>query len=164
MSFKVIETQEELDNIVQERLDKVFKKHKGEMVELEKKFEGYLSPEDAQKLKASYEDKEKELNGSLSSKDEKYKEIEAKLAEANKKISGYELDSIRLKVALSNGIPYELAGKLEGKTEKELTTDAKKLASFMGQGTKNEPRFNPSDSDVDGVEKAFLEKNPGLKI
>lgn len=164
MSFKIIETQEAFDEAIKERLERQSRKFDSEKEELIKKYEGYLSPEDVTKLKASYEDKEKKFNDSMSSQNDKYKELESKLEEANRKVSGYEKDALRLKVALANGIPYELAGKLDGDTEEELADDAKKLAAFVGNGKKAEPRFNPSESDVDGVEKAFLEKNPGLKI
>lgn len=168
MSFTVIETQEQLDAVIKERLDRQASKHSKELAELKAKYEGYLSPDDVTKLKASYEDKVNELNGSISSNADKQKEFETQLAEANKKLSQYQRESMQVRVAMSNGIPYELASRLTGSTEEELTEDAKKLASFVSSTSQvtnqKSPSFNPSQNEVDGVTARFKELNPNLKF
>ena len=168
MSFTVIETQEQLDAVIKERLERQASKHSKELAELKAKYEGYLSPDDVTKLKASYEDKVNELNGSISSNADKQKEFETQLAEANKKLSQYQRESMQVRVAMSNGIPYELASRLTGSTEEELTEDAKKLASFVSStsqvASQKSPSFNPSQNEVDGVTARFKELNPNLKF
>lgn len=169
MSFTVIETQEQLDAIIKERLERQASKHSKELEELKKTYEGYLSPDDVTKLKASYEDKVNELNGSITTQNDKYKEFETQLAEANKKLTQYQKESMQVRVAMSNGIPYELASRLNGTTEEELTEDAKKLASFVSSNTtqvtsQKSPSFNPSNNELDGVTARFKELNPTLKF
>lgn len=46
-------------------------------------------------------------------------------------IAKYEKESKRVKVAMENGIPYELAGKLSGETEDEMKKDAEAFSKFL---------------------------------
>ena len=166
MPFKPIETQEDLDALIKDRLAKQKAKFEEEKAEILKKYEGYLSPEDVEKAKTSYEDKVNALNTSISERDEKEKVLQAQLDEANAKNSQYEVSALKMRVALSNGIPYELADRLNGTTEEELIADAKQMASLFGssQTTQTTPEYTPSNGDADGVTEAFRKLNPTLKI
>ena len=166
MPFKPIETQEEFDALIKDRLAKQKAKFEEEKAEITKKYEGYLSPEDVEKAKKSYEDKVTALNASISERDEKEKTLQTQLDEANAKNSKYESSALKMRVALSNGIPYELADRLNGTTEEELTVDAKKMASLFGSShtPQNTPEYTPSNGDTDGVTQAFKKLNPTLKI
>ena len=52
----------------------------------------------------------------------------------NTKIKGYELNSMRMKIALENGIPYHLADRLKGEDEESITRDAKIMSEFVSKG------------------------------
>ena len=123
--FKPINTQEELDAAIAERI-------RAET----SKFADY----DALKEKAGKYD---ELIGKNLEK--QVETLQEKLNAANKTISGNaqtiaeltarvetaEGAALRAKVAHANNIPYEMAGRLNGSTEEELTADAKVLAKFV---------------------------------
>ena len=48
-----------------------------------------------------------------------------------KQIAGYETANLRTRIALQNGLPYDLADRLQGADEESLTADAERLASFI---------------------------------
>lgn len=102
--------------------------------------------------------------------------VKAAIAEATGKFEGYispeehakalktaELDCMKLKAAVNAGIPIELAEKLSGDDEEAVTKDAEMLAGLMMKCVHQPRHFDPEGGTLDGVEKAFYEKNPDLK-
>ena len=116
--FEAIETREQFEEAVKDRLEQ-------ERETVRREFSGCLSPE-------AVEEKYKEY---LSPKEaeEKYKGYLSPEDAANKDatIAKYEKESKRVKVAMENGIPYELAGKLSGGTEDEMKKDAEAFSKFL---------------------------------
>ena len=104
------------------------------VAEAVKQYEGWISPEEHQKA------------------------IDALNAENTEKLLG----AYRAKAALAAGLPQELADRLTGDTEEAIRKDAELLAGLTksAQGT---PHFDADGGTMDGVEKAFFEKNPSLK-
>lgn len=117
--FKPIETQEALDAILKERLDR---QKKSVTEEVRKEYEGWISPEEAKKSA----DKITALTGKLS-------DSETKIADLTAKNSAYEISSVKMKVARETGLPYELAERLSGNTEDEIRKDAETLSQFASQ-------------------------------
>lgn len=160
MAFKPIETQEELDRIITERLERD-----------RKKYEGYMSAEDVQKLKDTYEAK-------VNANTDKYTTLEKERNDLLAKVKGYEVGTLKTKVALANGLPIGVTDYLKGETEEELSESAKTLATFFTtpkadpkpepkepEGTPGAPLgTNTQGGQVSGVEKHFMELNPNLKI
>lgn len=156
MAFKVIETQEELDNIIKERLERA-----------EKKYEGFMSAEDVQKLKDTYEATTKADN-------EKYNALEKEKEDLMNKVKGYEVGTLKTKVALANGLPIGVTDYLKGETEEELTESAKTLSSMFTPKADPKPKeegkpLAPQGANTQGgtmseVEKRFMELNPNLKV
>lgn len=119
--FKVIETQEQFDEMLKDRL-------KRERETVKKEYEGYLSPADiAEKYK-----------GYLSPTD-----IEAKFKdhlspeEATKlrtKIKGYETDSVKTRIAHETGLSYEAVQFLRGEDEDSIRKSAESLKGLVGIG------------------------------
>lgn len=71
------------------------------------------------------------------------------------------LKCYRSKAAMQAGLPEELAARLTGDTEEEITKDAQAIAALTkSAGT---PHFHADGGVMSGVEKAFYEKNPALK-
>ena len=159
--FTPITTQEQLEAVLKDRLERQSKKFDTEKADLEKKYSGYMSSDDVTKLKQSYEDQIKDLN----TKVDAGASVQTELDNAKKQIEAQKIDSLRIKTALQNGIPYEFADRLKGTTAEELTADAKLFAkgftNHAGQHT--QPAYNGESKDIDAVSARFYELNPKLK-
>lgn len=123
MEFKIIETQEEFDKAIQERLNR-------QKESIEKQYADYA---EVKERNITLEKEVGTLNKTLSETNEKYANHDKDLSELNDKIAGYETASIRTRIALQHGIPYDLASRLVGEDEEALTKDAEKLASLVKQ-------------------------------
>ena len=148
--FEAIETREQFEEAVKDRLEQ-------ERETVRREFSGYLSPE-------AVEEKYKEY---LSPKDaeEKYKGYLSPEDAANKDaaIAKNEKESKRVKVAMENGIPYELAGKLSGETEDEMKKDAEAFSKFL-KGKTTYPNFTrDTDNKDDSIREATKKMLNNLK-
>ena len=47
-------------------------------------------------------------------------------------VQNYESSSLKTKVALEIGLPYQMASRLSGSTEEEIRTDAEAMAKLIG--------------------------------
>lgn len=158
MAFKTIETQEQFDEAIKERLEREAKK-----------YEGYMSPSDVSKLQ---DDFKKQIEDAAKSSAEYTKQIEdlnKSILEKDSKISQYETSSVKMRVALANGLPYEMASRLNGSTEEEIQADAEKLVKLFNvnnQGSLNKaPQASTTKANAeDGVTRHFKEMNPNLKL
>lgn len=116
--FTIIDTQEKFDEAVEERI-------KQERTEVEEKYKGYLSPETVQKNYEGYlspDDVQKKYGSYLSPEE---------VAKKDAKIKGYETESLKVKLALEAGVPYELASKLSGEDEESIKKDAEIMAKYL---------------------------------
>ncbi len=148
--FKPITTQEDFDTAIKDRLER-------ERKTIEKKYEGFLSPED---VKQKYE-------GYLSAEDvqEKYKDyLSPELAEAKDKvIKSYQSKEKKVQIAMDEGIPYELAGRISGETEEDMKKDARILATFLKKGNPY-PDYDPEpNGNKDGKKTAMKKMLDNLK-
>ena len=118
--FKAITTQEEFDAAIGERL-------KREQATVRKEFEGFLSPDDAAKKYAGYlspEDEKEKYKGYLSPDE---------AAKKDAKIKSYETDSVKTRIALELGLPFEMAARLKGETEEDIRKDAEIVSKLVRQ-------------------------------
>lgn len=129
--FKPIETQEEFDAAIKDRLHR-----EGETIRKE-----YADYDDLKKAKATYEDDKKALEKTIGEGKTRIKELEDQIKESNKKIHGYELDALKTKVATEAGLPFELRGRLNGDTEEELRKDAENFRKSLGP-SREQPRVS----------------------
>lgn len=119
--FKPIETQEQLDAIIGERLERerktIRKEYEGfiSQEDVAKKYEGYLSPEDVQK---KYE-------GYLSPEE---------VAKKDNQIKAYETDSVKTRIAHETGLSYEAINFLKGEDEESIRKSAEMLKGLVGDG------------------------------
>lgn len=117
--FKVIETQEQFDEALKDRLER-------ERKATRKEFEGFLSPtEVAEKYKdhLSAEEVEKKYKNYLSPD---------KVAELNQKIKGYETDSAKTRIANEMGLSYDAVQFLKGDDEEAIRQSAESLKGLVG--------------------------------
>jgi hypothetical protein len=147
--FKAIETQEAFDAAIKARLER---NTRSVTEEVTKKFEGYISPDDAKKSTDRITALEKELADG-----------KATIADLTAKNSAYEISSVKMKIAREAGLPAELAERLNGSTEEELKKDAEALAALVKPAHQPRPRSTEGGSNLSGVEEAFYKKNPTLR-
>ncbi len=136
--FTPITTQDEFDTAISARLQREKDKYKD-----------YMSPEDVQKKYKDY------LSPDQVS--EKYKDYLApeQATELNNKIKEYETSSAKMRIALEEGLPLDLADRIQGTDEESMKADAKKLAAYAKPQTDPpkappydpEPEVNPNDKN-----------------
>lgn len=115
--FKPIETQEQFDAAISERL-------KRDRETTAKKYEGWTSPEKLAEITAEHEKTVKALQESAA-------ETEKKLAEKDAEIEAgakYRTDLEKTRIALAAGLKIEYAERLQGETAEEWKADAEILA------------------------------------
>lgn len=119
--FKVIETQEQLDAVIRDRIARAEKKVA----------DGYADYEELKKAKADYEQQIADLTEQLKAKDEAITGNNDVVSQLQAKVKDYELASVRTRIAHEVGLPYELANKLAGDDEDTIRADAQKMVAFI---------------------------------
>lgn len=148
--FKIIETQEQLDTIITERVARAKESAR-------KEFEGWLSPEqEAAKLKELQEQNSKQKKEAEETA-AKLTELNSQLAERDKKIAKYETDSAKTRIANEVGLSYEAIEYLRGETEEEIKKSAERLKSIVGNG-KVPPLADPEGDTSKETTKAAYKK------
>lgn len=141
--FKVIETQEQFDEMIKSRLEKAKASVKAEFADY-----------DSLKLDLANATKEKEeLSGKISA-------FEAQVAELTAKLAKSETDSAKTRIAREEGLPFEMVSRLTGTSEDEIRADAKELAKLF---KKTPPQYKPEKVGGDSKEAAFREMLSKMK-
>lgn len=118
--FKPIETQEELDNIIRERLAR-------EREASNKRFEGFISPEDHKKAIA-------EANKSFDEYKKAHEGDAKTIEDLNAKVKTYETASLKSRIAHEVGLGYEWIDRISGDDEESIRKDAESLKTLVGAG------------------------------
>lgn len=148
--FQVIQTQEEFDAKIKERLER-------ERNSVTKQFANWVSPEDNAKVIAEYQKQIDEIKASHS---EDSKTIETLTAQ----VKSYETANLKSKVAYELGLPYGMSSRISGETEEDIRKDAQALKDLIGT-TKpqapqaaTEPRLtqNPEQAKENAAYKKLL--------
>ena len=139
--FKPIETQEELDGIIKERL-------KRERETTQKRFEGWVSPEDHQK---ALEDANKAFDDFKKA----HESDEQTIADLTAKNKAYETASLKSRIAHEVGLSYEWISRISGDDEQSIRADAESLKKLVGSGkpisTKSTESGEGADSKTAGL-------------
>ena len=134
--FTVIETQEQLDKIIGERVRRAEKQ--------------------AAEKYADYDDLKKQI-AHLTEQLQKQKETidshKATVDSLNAKIHDYETASVKTRVALEMGLPYQMASRLTGDDEKAIKADAETMAKLIGN-TKPVAPLGSSEPNVKNTESS----------
>ena len=115
--FKPITTQEEFDAAIKERLSREKAKYS-----------------DYDQLKSLVEDLKKEnvdLKSTIEADSQSKADADKQLEDLQNQIAGYETASLRTRIALQHGLPYDLADRLQGTDEESFKADAERLAGFI---------------------------------
>jgi len=175
MSFKPIETQEQFDEMIKERIGKakesVRKEYEGYISpEQYEAFKGYISPEDMDAKINPMLEQIQSLSGSLESANAKINNLGNDIAERDKsisekddKIKDLSIHIMKKDAAIKYGVPVDICDRINGSTDDEIYKDAQVMSQYVGK------QFSPLRNTeqkpvVDGVTKHFMDLNPNIKL
>lgn len=147
--FTAITSQEQLDSVIGDRLKRSEEKW-------QKKYEGFLSPEE---VEAKMSDLQKQLNdttNALDSINKKSATYEKDLAERDAKIKGFEVSSLKHKIAHEIGLSYDAVDFIQGDDEETIRSSADKFKSLVGSNHST-PGFS-NEPDVSNNKNASIKK------
>ena len=147
--FKIIETQEQLEDVLKKKLER-------ERETIKKEYEGFLSPEDvAEKYKGylSPDDEKNKYKGYLSPEE---------VAKKDAQIKGYETDSVKTRIAHELGLSYDAVGFIKGDDEDAIRKSAETLKTLVGS-TITAPLASTETSATGAEEAALKNTLKGLK-
>lgn len=125
MDFTPITTQEQLNEIIGERL-------KRDREATAKKYEGWMSPDDVNNLKAGYDKQLADAATAADSAAKKYADYDKQLADRDTKIKNYETASVKARIAHETGLSYDAIQFLQGDDEDSIKASAESLKTLMG--------------------------------
>lgn len=120
----------------------------------EKKFEGWVSPEDLETKTSELGNQVSELNDALSSANEKIAEHEKTMAEKEASIKAYEINSVKMRIANESGLSPDAINFLQGDDEEAIKTSAESLKSLVGK-TNVAPLAGGGPPQGDTKDKAY---------
>ena len=118
--FTPITTQEQLDATIEEHV-------KRERENIERKYEGFLSPEEVSKKYGGHlspEDVEKKYEGYIAPEE---------AAKKDAQIKNYENKSKKMRIAHEMGLSYEAAAFITGDSEDAIRKSAESLKNLVGK-------------------------------
>ena len=121
--FTVIETQEQLDKVIGDRI------RRAEAKAAEK----YADYETLKTQNADYVTQISQLQEQLQKQTETINGNQSIVDDLKAQVQNYESSSLKTKVALEMGLPYQMASRLSGSNEDEIRADAEMMAKLIGQ-------------------------------
>ena len=121
--FTVIETQEQLDKVIGDRIRRAE----------EKAAEKYSDYESLKSQNADYVTQISQLQEQLQKQTETINGNQSIVDDLKAQVQSYESSSLKTKVALEMGLPYQMASRLSGSNEDEIRADAETMAKLIGQ-------------------------------
>ena len=150
MEFTPIETQEQFDQMVKDRVERAKKS-------AAKEFETQLK--DLEQLKESVTAKETEigtLKAKLTDLEAEKKTNGESYQSMQKELSQVKLSALKQRIAIDAGIPLEMADRLNGEDEESIKADAEKVKGFWG-AKHVAPSFKTEEVPTDPAEAGFRE-------
>lgn len=134
--FKTIETQEELDGIVEARLKRLK--------------EQYADYEDIKKSKQGLETQINELQQAIESSKTSSEEYQKQISDLTAKVGDYETSNLRTQIGLQHGLPLDLVDRLKGDDAESLKADAERLAGIVKPTIQTPPPLKTTEPVVNG--------------
>lgn len=123
--FKVINTQEEFDERIKERIERAEKK-------AAEAFKGWLSPDEVKALNEAHKGEIEKINAAHSEELKKYAGYDDKFNEQAEKIKSLEMAALKTKIATEKKLPLDAIEFLQGEDEESITANAEKLLKLSG--------------------------------
>lgn len=83
--------------------------------------------------------------------------LQSQITDLTARITTLQNEALQRKIAHEEGLPYELAGRLTGKDEKEMRTDAQALAKYIVKKSAP-PLHDPEPEQTQNSEKSALKE------
>ena len=147
--FKPIESQEEWNAIIKDRL-------KRERETTEKRFEGWVSPDDHQKAI-------NEANKAFDDYKKAHEGDEQTIADLTAKNKAYETASLKSRIAYEVGLSHEWIGRIGGDDEASIRADAEALKKLVGSGSTTLPTKSTDTGTPDAKMAAYKEVLNGIQ-
>ncbi len=125
--FKVINTQEEFDERIKERIERAEKKATEKAADA---FKGWASPDDMKALQEKHKGEIEKLNAAHAEELKKYEGYDAKFAEYENEIKGLKTSALKAKIANEMKLPMDAVEFLQGDDEKTISESATKLSKL----------------------------------
>lgn len=138
MAFTVIETQEQLEKVIGERIRQITEREERKAAE---KYADYDS------LKAQVA----ALTDQTAKQTETLNGNKATIEELTAKVHTYETASVKTAVALEMGLPYQMASRLTGDTEDAIRADAQSMLELIGTRKHSAPLGSPEPTGNSGA-------------
>lgn len=148
--FKAIETQEQLNAIIKARLDRE-----------KEKYADY--DQLSEKIK-TLETENTKLKQTITEKQTSESTTASKIADLEKDVTTWKNKSLKQQIAMKNGLPFELADRLQGDTEESLNEDAERLASLVSVKNYTQPLADKEPNiESNGIEAAWRDVVKNLR-
>ena len=148
--FKVIETQEQLDAIIKSRLDRE-----------KAKYSDYDTL--AEKIK-NLETENTNLKQAITEKETSESTNLTRITELEKDVNAWKNKSLKQQIAMKNGLPFDLADRLQGDNEESLNEDAERLASLVSVKNYTQPLADKEPAfEGRGVDSAWRDVVKNLR-
>lgn len=157
--FKVINTQEEFDTAIKDRLER-------QGTKIREEFSGWASPEALKAINDKYAADIQAMTEKHTKELEKYAGYDEKFKEQEAKIHGLEMAALKTKIANNMKLPIEAIEFLQGEDEKSIMESAEKLSKISSATAPQSRGFtrDTEQGETDGVLSAFRRINPTIKI
>lgn len=143
-TFKSINSQEELNAVIKDRLERAEKSYQ----------EKYADYDSIKAKNGTLESKIAELEKSISDNNTKIADFEKAIAQKDLTLKGYESQSVKQRIAHEMGLPYEMAQRLTGDNEEAIKKDAEVLYKAINQSKGTAPLAN-SEISSDKTTEAY---------
>lgn len=130
--FQKIETQEQLDALISERI-----RQEQEMIG--KKYAGYVSPDDFKVKTGEYDKQISDLTKQLKEAKEKIAGNDKAMAEKDAKIKEHESRALKSRIAHEMGLQYGAVDFLSGDDEESIKKSAESLKALVGSSQQVPP-------------------------
>lgn len=158
--FEPITTQEDFDARLKGRLER-------ERQTVEKRYEGWLSPAEAEDLKKAGEERLEALKAAQAEEIQKHRDAMAEKDKAIEQGARYKTELEKIRIADSAGLPLKWASRIVGETPDDWKKDAEEMAKEMGRRATVAPVGNSDGAPKEGGESdkraAFRRMIKGLE-
>lgn len=155
-----IESQEQLDGMFKDRLNRQNEKHSKEISELKAQITEF---ETLKEKESGYVSQIEELNKQLTELGDKANSYDSQIAEKDNLIKNLTINSLKEKAVRNFDLSSEAIEFLHGETEEEINASAEKLQKLAPK-QKVAPLVGDNSKEVDGVLASFRAMNPHIKI
>lgn len=122
--FTPITSQEALDNVLKERLNRQSEKHSRELAEVRGQYADY---DELKTKQQDYETQLNELRTQLDDAQAKVSGYDSQIAERDERIKAFEVRELKLRIANDENLDAEAIEFLHGETEDEIRESARHL-------------------------------------